>query len=370
MPLIWCSISSHGFGHAAQVVPVLNELGKRISGLKALLRTTVPRQFFDGRLDIPWELSHRQQDVGCVQHGPLTVDVDATWIEHVRFHQDWDRKVQEEVRAMQSKAPDLLLSDISHLAIEAGALAQVPTVGLCNLSWDLVLSPYLASEVAHQPMKRRQEQMEALTLIQRSYDRADLMLCPSPSLTMKAFRKTVAIGPIADPLAADKPQLRNAIGAMADERVVLVGFGGIALESLPVRCLDQLTGYRFIVSGPVPDGGERIRSLASIPLPFSVILASTDILVTKPGYSTIVEAVAQGIPTVYVRRYNFADEQNLVDYLHRHGRGLELSQGDFTAGRWSEALDAVWATSQPAMPPPPHTGAADAASILTGYLMR
>ena len=26
MPVVWCSISGHGFGHAAQVVPILNEL--------------------------------------------------------------------------------------------------------------------------------------------------------------------------------------------------------------------------------------------------------------------------------------------------------------------------------------------------------
>ena len=26
MPYIWCAISGHGYGHAAQVVPVLNAL--------------------------------------------------------------------------------------------------------------------------------------------------------------------------------------------------------------------------------------------------------------------------------------------------------------------------------------------------------
>lgn len=369
MTIIWCSISSHGYGHAAQVIPVINELGRLIPNLKAVIRTAVPSHFFTDRLHCPFELSQARQDIGCVQRGPLTIDVETTWTEHIRFHQGWEERVKLEEQAIRSTSPALLLADISHLAIEAGARAQVPTVGLCNLSWDLVLSPYLAPE---QPGSRRATQratqMETLALIRRAYGQANLMLRPSPGLTMRAFPKTIEIGPIARPGAADRPGLRKAIGATSDERVVLVGLGGIALESLPVERLDQLTGYRFIVSGPVPQGCKRISSLAAIPLPFAVLLASTDILVTKPGYNTIVEAVAQDIPTVYVRRHNFADEPSLVEYLHRHGRGIELSREDFETGLWQTALEAVQAVPPPPTPAPPPTGASEAARILADLL--
>ena len=59
MPIIWCAISGHGYGHAAQVVPVLNALGSLVPGLTAILRTTVPASFFHDRLTIQWELSPR-----------------------------------------------------------------------------------------------------------------------------------------------------------------------------------------------------------------------------------------------------------------------------------------------------------------------
>ena len=35
MPLIWCSISGHGYGHAAQVAPVLNALGRLMPNFSA-----------------------------------------------------------------------------------------------------------------------------------------------------------------------------------------------------------------------------------------------------------------------------------------------------------------------------------------------
>lgn len=360
MALIWCSISSHGFGHAAQVVPVLNELGRRITGLRVVLRTTLPAAFFEERLRIPWELSAVVQDVGCRQQGPLTIDVSETWAAHLRFHDNWEQKVQNEAKAIQSHAPDLVLADISHLAIEAGSRAGKPTIGLCSLSWDVVLEQYLE--------KTRPEQIDTIRHIQRAYGLTDLLIRPAPGMPLTSFKKIEDVGPIAQPLSPNKPALRTAIGAVPSERIVLVGFGGIALDSLPCDHLEKLEGYQFVVYGPVPDHGTRLHRAATVPLPFSGLLASADLLVTKPGYNTVVEAVACGMPVVYVRRCNFADEDILVGYLHRYGRAVELSRGDFEAGRWQEAMDQALKSPPPVKTPPPSTGAAEAAEILARYL--
>jgi UDP-N-acetylglucosamine:LPS N-acetylglucosamine transferase len=96
------------------------------------------------------------------------------------------------------------------------------------------------------------------------------------------------------------------------------------------------------------------------------LLASADVIVTKPGYATTVEAVAHRKPVVYIRRYNFADEAGLVEYLHRYGCGVELSAADFAAGCWESALAA--AASKPKIEAPASTGAAEAAKILATYL--
>ncbi len=359
MQRIWCAISSHGFGHAAQVVPVLNEVGRRVSGLTAILRTSAPARFFDANLKIAWEVSPGEQDVGCVQHGPMRIDVAATWAEHRRFHEQWEDKVAAEVRTIRSVKPALVLSDISYLAIEAAARAEVPAVGLCNLSWDGILKLFFEPG--------RHEQVDVIRRIQESYRLADLMIRIAPGIPMEAFRTIVDVGPVAQLTAPQPSVLRAAVGAEAQEQVVLVAFGGIALDGLPIARLDRMNGYRFVVSGPVPDGTDRIRSSASIPMAFGQLLASADLVVTKPGYSTVVEAVAYRKPVVYVRRYNFADEAVLVDYLHRYGRAAELSAGDFTSGRWEEALRAADATTAPGPAPAP-TGATEAANLLTTYL--
>jgi len=359
MALMWCAISSHGLGHAAQVVPVLNELGRSVPGLQAVLRTQVPAWFFKDRLTIAWTLSPAQQDVGCIQHGPLNIDVEATWSAHARFHAEWEQKVRDETLVIQAAAPTMVLSTISYLATEAGALARVPTIGLCNLSWDQILEPWA------EPARR--DQREIVSHIRHAYAHADLMLRPAPGMTLSAFKNVTDIGPIACPLASDRAALRNAIGAEPDEKIVVVGFGGIALDTLPFEQMEQFAGYRFIVSGPVPEGCVRIHPASGLPMPFGTLLASADLIVTKPGYSTVVEAVALGKPVVYVRRYNFADEQSLVDYLHRYGRAVELSTHDFSDGRWEPALAAALVAPPPREAAPPPHGAVGAARLLSGY---
>lgn len=360
MPLIWAAISAHGFGHAAQVVPVLNALSPRIPGLRAILRTTVPASFFQNRLAIPWELSPTQQDVGCVQQGPLTIDVEATWREHARFHAAWDDRIQAEVEAMHQAHPSLVLADTPYLAIAAGATAGLPTVGLVSFTWDLVLSGLSVSpDVDGQALIRA---------IRHAYGRADLALRISPSPAMDIFTKLVDIGPISEPAASARDALSTLLRLSPGEQTVLIGFGGIPLGSLPMTELESLKGYRFLFDGPVPPNSARFVSTQSLPFSFKTLLASVDIIMSKPGYGTLNEAVTLRVPLVYVRRYNFVDEQPLVDYLHQYGHGVELTKADFAAGRWEPALSAVGHLHALSVPPPPASGAADAADVLTAYL--
>lgn len=359
MPLIWCAISGHGFGHAAQVVPVLNALESLVPGISAILRTTVPASFFRDRLSIPWNLQPVQQDVGCIQDGPLTIDIEKTWAAHERFHDTWETRLSDEIAAMQAASPALIIANTPYLAIEAGFRAQIPTVALANFTWDLVLKDYCqASDTAQQQL---------IQCIRNSYAKADRALRITPAPEIDAFSQVLDISPIASPASPERDRLASALALAPDEHTVMVGFGGVPLKSLPLKQMEQLRPYRFLFDGPVPHGYSRIHSTTTLPLSFKTLLASVDVIMTKPGYGTIVEAVALQQPVVYVRRYNFADEQPLVDYLHRHGRGIELSLDDFTMGRWEPALKKVSDLPVPATPPPPTTGAAEAANTLATF---
>ncbi len=361
MPLIWAAISAHGFGHAAQVVPVLNALGALVPDLRVLLRTTVPSTFFVDRLKIPWEISPAQQDVGCVQQGPMRINIEATWREHHQFHRTWNERLQVEVESMRMAKPDLVLADTPYLALSAGKAASIPTVALASLTWDLILSDYQAPSSI--------DAQSILRCIRQAYGQADLALRITPSPTLDCFDRIHVIPPIAEPAIAARLQLAELLSLRPGTRTVLIGFGGVPLTSLPFELAESLLDYQFLFDGSTPPGNRRFTSIKSLPFSFKTLLASVDVVMTKPGYGTLVETVALQVPTVYVRRNNFGDEQSLVEYLHRYGRGLELSMDDFMKGHWATTLEN--AIKLPATTPPPApNGAHEAAAILAPYFQR
>ncbi len=355
MPVIWAAISAHGYGHAAQVIPVLNELGARVPRLSAVLRTTVPESFFRDRLSIPWSRLPVQQDVGCIQQGPLQIDVHATWEAHARFHETWERRVGQEVEAMRAAAPRLILADTPYLACAAGAEAGIPTVGLANFTWSEVLTRF---DPTSTPQRQR-----LVGQIEQLYAKADFALRIAPGLPLNVFKSVENIGPIAQPVVGRPSEVRLHLQLPPTERLVLIGFGGISLSSLPWERMDEMKGYHFLVDGIVTHRSIRIHDASTLPYSFKTLLASCDVIMTKPGYGTTVEAVALNTPVVYVRRHNFADEQPLVDFLSTYGRSAELSQEDFAAGRWDKALQAALISSARTTPPL-CSGAADAAERL------
>jgi len=359
MPVIWCAISGHGYGHAAQTVPVLNELGRRIPSLTVVLGTTVPDSFFKSRLTIPWKRMSLDQGGGCVQQGPLSINIPATWSAYQKFHDNWEERVTREMVVMRSCTPDLILSNISYLALEAGSKARIPSIALASLTWDEVLELYVERE--------NLEHRATINRIRESYQFASHVIRMLPSLGMDVFGEVTDVGPIGQPPLAPSVTLREKIQWKPQVPVVLVALGGVPVDALPVEAMQTMTNYQFLVDSPVSEGSGHICSLAEIPARFDEIFAVADCVITKPGYATIIEAVVYQKPVVYVRRFDFADEDGLVKYLHRYGRGYEMGRKDFVAGDWQLALDGVSQLPHPAVDVP-ISGVEQAADILAGYL--
>jgi hypothetical protein len=358
MPIIWAAISGHGYGHAAQVVPVLNTLAALVPDLAVILRTLVPPSFFGDRLRVPWTLQPVQQDIGCIQDGPMHIDVEATWEAHAKFHADWTSRVQQEVEAIRSAAPRVIVADTPYLAIRAGAEAGVPTVCLANLTWHDILTPFAKESSS--------DRHAILAEIAGHYAKAASALRIAPGLPLSPIRGVTDIGAISELAVPVRGEIRKRLELADHERLVLVGFGGVPLKALPWEAMEAMSGYRFIVDDPVTRRSSRIFSLGSLPYSFRSLIPSVDAIMTKPGYGTVVEAVAARVPVVYVRRYNFADEQPLVEFLGQYGRSRELSRDDFETGRWQNALEAAEHQHMPAAVPS-FSGAADAARFLARY---
>ena len=360
MPIIWCSISAHGFGHAAQVIPVLNKLGTVVDNFHVILRTCVPSSIFQEYLQVSWDLQAIPQDIGCIQRGPLDIDIDGTWVAHHDFHKNWSQRVSQEAQAIRDAKANLVISNISYLAIASAVEANCPVVALASLSWDQVLEPFIQlSRTDHRAIYEH---------IRQEYAKADGLIRLHPGIEMPAFSSITDTGPSFPLSEAPSQDVRKLLGMEKGEKLVFIAFGGIPLTGLPFEEMEACEGFHFLVGGILLNSSaRRVHRIEDVTMPFGEMMRQADVVMTKPGYATIVTAVHYGIPLVYVRRNNFVDEQRLVDYMHQHGRALELTREDFETGVWETTLQAVL-TLPASLEPPPKPDLEEVVGLLKDFL--
>lgn len=101
-------------------------------------------------------------------------------------------------------------------------------------------------------------------------------------------------------------------------------------------------------------------------LSFVDVLASVDVLLTKPGYGSFAEAACHGVPVLYVPRVDWPEEPYLVRWLSEHGRCDAITQAQLEHGDFGDAL--LTLLTQDMLRPIAPTGADEATHWLRQYL--
>jgi L-arabinokinase len=83
-------------------------------------------------------------------------------------------------------------------------------------------------------------------------------------------------------------------------------------------------------------------------------VACADVVITKPGYGIVSEAIAAGTAVLYTRRGDFREQQLLIDGLHRFTRSQEIDNARLRSGDWGESLETLCQSAFPAERLPTH----------------
>jgi len=325
---LFVDISSHGFGHLAQTAPVLNALRARLPDLQLTIRCGLPRERLARRIAGPFEHIPSTSDFGLVMHSALDVDVAASRARYRAFHADWVACVAAEAQQLAHYRPDLVLSNISYLALAAAEQAHIPALALCSLNWAEIFYAY-CSDAPDANQIRAQ--------ILAAYNSAEAFLRLTPGMAMPGIDHLIDIGPIARRGENQRPLLNAALGLTPDERLVLMAMGGIAIR-LSSMSWPSLPGLKWIV--PQNTGLQRtdVIALETLDRDFSDVLAACDCVLTKSGYGTFVEAAACGTPVLYVERPDWPEEPCLVAWLRQHNVAVGIHRKQFDQGEFGEIV--------------------------------
>jgi hypothetical protein len=347
LPHLVVSISGHGFGHVAQIAPVLNLLHEAM--VRLTVRSAVPLAHLRSRIHAPFTLLPSEGDIGMLMSSALDVRADDSRTAYRTFHADWEARVAAEANLLRNLGADMVFSNVGYLPLAGAQLAGIPNAALCSLNWFDIYRHYVGEDaIAAQ--------------IRGCYAGTDAFLRATPGMAMDNLPNVIPVNPIAAVGNDRRDELDHHLCLSKEERLVLVSMGGIA-SRLPMERWPRIDGVRWLVQGNWQVTHPDAIVLESLALGFGDLLASCDALLGKPGYGSFVEAACSATPVLYVNRADWPESPALIEWLQRHGVCAEISREQLECGDIEKELARLWAAS-PVAPP-----LADGATQVADWLM-
>jgi hypothetical protein len=349
------AVSPHGFGHAAQVAPVIAALVERLPALRVTVQSTVAGWFLRQRIGTDFQLVERSTDFGLIMNSALDIDLESSASAYANLHRSWEARVSEEASWLRALAPDLLLADVPYLSLAAAQAAAIPALALCSLNWADIYRYYFA---------HRREARQILEQMETAYSAAGAFLCPEPCMPMGWLNNSVNIAPIAARGQNRRPALNELLGLDSATALVLVAPGGVqtrfAMERWPAdQDIHWLVSDKWRVVHPCATALERTG------MTFTDLVTSCDAVLGKCGYGTVTECVANGTPLLYIPRPDWPEEPTLLSWLNEHRAAVEVSPQTLASGGFGDSVAAARTLQVKRCVP---DGAEQAAAVLQAYL--
>jgi L-arabinokinase len=331
--------------------------------LRIAVVTAGPDWMFREAVGDGLELRGERADVGLIQKGALVIDTAATAAACEVFEREMPARIEKEAAWLREIGARVVLGDIPPLAFPAAARAGVPGIGMSNFSWDWIYA-HLA----------RQEPglSAAAAAAAAAYGHAANLLQLPFAGDLSAFPRRTEV-----PLVVRRPRLtrveaRRRLG-LGLAPAALLSFGGLGLPGFEFSVLSKLRSFQFLSEPTGSDAPANVRvvslaELAAQGLTYLDLVAAADVVVTKPGYGIVTDAIAGRTRMIYTERGDFPEYPVLVEEMPRWLPAVHVTNADLLAGRLRPALEAVLALPFPE--PPRMDGAEVAAQALLAAIAR
>ena len=333
MPHLVVSISGHGFGHVAQTAPILNQLHRLLPELRLSVRSAVPVAHLLSRIHAPFEHLPSEGDIGMMMSSALDVLAEKSRAAYRSFHADWDARVTGEARLLRGLGADMVFSNVGYLPLAGAQRAGIPNVALCSLNWADIYRHCCGDDVI-------------AAQIHDSYANADAFLRATPGMAMTSLPNLIPVSPIAAIGTNRRAELNHHLKLSSGKKLVLVSLGGIA-GRLPIERWPRIDGVHWLVQESWQVDHPDAIILETLQMNFSDLLASSDLLVCKPGYGSFVEAASSGVPALYVNRPKWPEAPALVEWLQQNGLCREVARYALEHGKIADVLEEIWNAPRP-----------------------
>jgi hypothetical protein len=356
-------VSGHGFGHTSRAIEVICALLRAHPDAHIVVKTSAPLRLFAGPLGGRCELVELQCDAGMVQIDSLTVDTAGSIRQAVEFQERLPVLASTEAAYLRENGVRVTVGDIPPLAVAAAHAAGIPSVAIGNFTWDWIYEGY-----------RDERAVELARDIRRIYRNATIALRLPMAGGFEGLESITRDIPfIARHSPRTQDDVRAALGLPPRAKgkpLVLMSFGGYGVGRLDTAALGDLKDYTIATTdltardnANTPATGLLYiseRKVYESGLRYEDLVRGADVVVTKPGYGIISEAIANDAALLYTSRGDFVEYDVLVKEMPRYLRVEFIEQEDLLSGKWGTALQKL--LNQPAAPERPPLNGAEVAA--------
>lgn len=343
-------ITAHGYGHGTRSCDVLCAMHRLYPEQPVIVTTDLPRDFLDSRLAGCDNLTFREGafDVGLVQKDSLQSDLSKTLEKLEALYAREDELIEQERRYIKENDIAVVAADIPAIPLAAAQRAGVPNIAIGNFSWDWIYADYANDNPRWEFFVKK---------FRSVYAKTELLLRLPFAPPMEQFPNRKDIPLLASPGTPCREKIRDSgvptldirhLTPDTDKPWILLSFTSLDLSFQALENIRALSDrYEFFCVEPLQFENSCIHSISRNAVAFADILASCDIVISKPGFGLVSECIVNGKPLIYSDRGNFAEYPYLVEGIEKHLRNVHIPSAQLYAGDFFQALEGIKSAPEP-----------------------
>ena len=292
------------------------------------MRTPAPAWLFHA----PVVYSQRSIDVGILQRDSLDMDLTETLGACRDLHRRFPQLIEQESAYVAKHDIGLVVGDIPPLGFEVAARSSIPSVAISNFVWSWIYRAYVCHRPGFLPLI---EEME------RFYSTTTLALTLPYSCNMDVFPRQEPIPWIARTSNLTKAEARKAFELPQAAVIVLLSFGGFGMDRLPWNILRDLRDFFFVTTGKSKQIDGNVLILPNVQRHYEDLVRAVDVVVTKPGYGIVADAIAHQVAVLYTERGDFPEYPRLVEALNDCATATFIPQRELLSGNLAPYLTSL-----------------------------
>lgn len=303
-------ISEYGYGHASRSIALIRYLLKRDNDIEIIICHSFALTFIKDSLRS--ERVHYRNiktDIGYyLKKDSLEPDIEKLNFEYGKFINEMNEKIIQEDQFLLKNKVDLVLSDISPIAFAAAEKHRIPSIGISNFTWYTAYKG-LIDESLLSVFKEAYQKMTYLFSLAGSYE--EEISSVTKKCKFSFFSRTIEMDEV--------KRIKKFVNPEENKKIIFVGLGmkvgGFLVKDLPLWETEDAV---FLVSSNIEIKRKNVYQIPKDYTESQNYVAASDLLISKPGWGMIGEAVMADIPFLLIDRKLFKEDQNTIHYLKTH----------------------------------------------------